>query len=328
MIELELKAKKAFELREKYLRLYESNQDTEAKSLELEYLALRREVILESDNNIHRQKSIPMSEIKRKVNSKTKPKRIETGILSLDRELVSDEMKLNNQIGGLALGNFIQIAGSKGTGKSSFMLKIMTGFSLYEKVCWFDFEMGEDRVVSKLKAFEHDDENLLYYGASRKLSDIVDEIKFLNAIGVNHFVIDSAMKITVGGADRYDKFSTISGELSSLTSTLGINIYMINQMSQSAERDGHLSIKHGNDAEYDADFIFFLLNAPVLDENNKPVLDDAGIPKKDENKRILKCEKNRQDERLFSINIPKHEIIKDSSYSFPVEVSKYEMEII
>jgi replicative DNA helicase len=281
----------------------------EARKIELAYLELRKEVLTEVDASITRQRSIPMKDIKARVASKEKPKRIETGIRSLDMELVNEEMKAKGIRGGMALGNFVQMAGSRGVGKSSFMLKIITGFSLHEKVSWFDFEMGEDRVVEKLKHFTHDDTNLLYYSASRDISDISDEIKLLHASGVKHFVIDSAMKITTKGVDRYEKFSSISGEMALLTSSLGINIYMINQLSQSSERDGVLALKHGNDAEYEADYIFFILNKIKYDEKGKPEKDDDGHIVMRDDVRILKCTKNRQDERLFTVEIPKSEIV-------------------
>lgn len=327
---LKEQAKYAKELKQEYIRLYSINKVDEGKKLELEYLSVRRKIIESVDDDIMRQKSIPMYIIKERVAKKEKPKRIETGIRSLDFELVTEDMKTKGIKGGLALGNFIQIAGSRGSGKSSIMLKMLTGFSLYETVCWFDFEMGEDRVVQKLEDFYHDDKNMMYYNSSRMLSDIVDEIKFLNASGVNHFVIDSAMKVLVKGVDRYEKFSTVSGELSALTSTLGINIYMINQLSQSSEREGHLMIKHGNDAEYDADFIFYILRKPKMDDEDKNVYDDLGMMVFDEDTRILKCTKNRQDERLFSVEIPKSQImgIKKDEVEYAddkMESEKHEM---
>ena len=301
---IEEKTKNALKLKDRYLHLYSIDDFKEAKSVELKYLEARKEVLVLVDSNINRQRSVPMKEIKKRVASKKKPKRIETGIRELDYELVTEDMKMRGSKGGLALGNFIQIAGSRGAGKSTFMLKMLTGFSNYEKVCWFDFEMGEDRVVQKLKDFTHNDDNMLYYASSRSLEDVVGEIKFLNASGVNHFVVDSAMKIRVPNSDRYDKFSTISGELSALTSSLGINIYMINQMSQGSEREGYLAIKHGNDAEYDADFIFYILTKPII-ENGKNVKDELGMNLVHDDIRIMKCVKNRQDERLFTIDVPK-----------------------
>ena len=328
MSNLEAKAKKAFDLKIKFGRMYDED-NPEAIKTEVEYLNLRKEVLTEIEEDTHKQKSEPIRIVRERVERKVAPKRISTGISVLDRELVTEDMKKRGSVGGFSLGNFIQLAGAKGTGKSSLMLKLLTGFSNHEQVGWFDFEMGEDRVVSKLRAFEHNEDNLLYYSSSRSLSDVTDEIKFLNILGVKHFVIDSAMKITVNGADRYDKFSKVSGELSTLTSYLGINIYMINQMSQSAEREGHLSIKHGNDAEYDADYIFYLVNAikyetddygNYLKKNDKriPMHDDEGILIKDEHRRILKCDKNRQDERLFEVEIPKSAI-----FGIQVEVTEY-----
>lgn len=309
---LKEKAQEAKKLQLEYLRLYDLSRDEEAHKKELEYLDARREVILSVNSQIARRRSLPIREVRKMVEAMPETQRRETGISSLDYELLPSDKYGNGRKGGFAIGNFIQIVGSRGSGKSSFMMKILTGISRFEQVAWFDFEMGERRVISKLKSYLHDEDNLLYYNGSRSIEEVTDEIKLLNAEGVSHIVIDSTMKITVAGVDRYEKFSSISGKLSELTSQFGINIYIINQISQYADREGHLSIKHGNDAEYDADFIFYLLNKPTDEE------DEAGRPVPDENVRILKCEKNRQDERLFTVEIPKYEII-----GYQVEVSEY-----
>ncbi len=309
MADLKQLLKAADEYKLQYLKLFDEGNNVESRKVEGRYLDARRAVIFEMDSSIARQKSLPIREIKARVAKMKPPVRRETGIRNLDIELVTEEMYKYERLGGFALGNFIQIAGSRGSGKSSFMLKILTRLSLSEKVCWFDFEMGEARVVKKLEDFTHDENKLLYYNNSRTLDDVVDEIKYLNASGINHFVIDSTMKIIIKGADRYDKFSTISNELSALTSQLNINIYLINQISQTAERENHLAIKHGNDAEYDADFIFYILTKPLKDSGGMNVKDDLGMTVNDENSRILKCTKNRQDERLFTIDIPKWQIV-------------------
>ncbi len=296
----------ANKLRLDYMREYDSGSVVQGKKLELRYLDIRRKVLAEVDETISRQKSIPMREIEERVKNKPKVKRIETGIESLDYELVSDEMKRSGTRGGMSLGNFVQIAGGRGSGKSSIMMKMITGFSHYESVCWFDFEMGEDRVVKKLRDFDYDSGKLLYYSASRQLDDIIDEIKFLSASGVRHFVIDSAMKIGVKDADRYDRFSKISSMMAEMTSSLTINIYMINQISQSSDSEGRLYIKHGNDAEYDADFIFYIVKPTVKGTEGEKIVD--------EDNRIMICSKNRQDERLFEVIIPKNQIIKPKPY--------------
>jgi len=304
---LKEKALQARSLQEQYIRAYETDFE-EGRRLELEYLDLKREVLLSVDDNIKRQKSLPIHVIKKRVAEMPKRPKRETGIRSLDMELVTEAQKMRGERGGLSLGNYIQIAGSRGAGKSSFMLKILTSLSNYEPVCWIDFEMGEKRVVEKLKDFDHSDDNLLYYNSSRYLDEIIAEIKFLNASGVNHFVIDSTMKIMVKGvADKYDRFSLISQMLSELTSTLMVNIYIINQMSQSAERDGVLSIKHGNDAEYDADYIFYVLKMKK-EVNGEIVKDELGFEMYDEDMRVIKCTKNREDDRTFTAVINKSEI--------------------
>ncbi len=313
-LNLQEKANKARELKAEYSRAYEVDFNT-GKKIELEYLSLRSQILAEVDNEIKRQRSIPIGEIKKRVEAMVhKPKR-ETGIRTLDYELVTDMQKLQHQMGGFSLGNYIQIAGERYAGKTSFMLKVLTNLSHHEQVCWVDFEMGERRVVQKLKDFTHDEKKLLYYNASRHLDEIIDEIKFLNASGVNHFVIDSTMKITIKNiTDKYDRFSTISQQLSELTSILGINIYIINQMSQGALREGELSLKHGNDAEYDADYIFYILRAKKI-LNGKVAKDKDGFTIYDDSMRIIKCTKNREDDRLFSVTIGKSEI-----FSKPIEI--------
>ena len=141
---------------------------------------------------------------------------------------------------------------------------------------------------------------MFYYDSSREISDIVDEIKYLYASGVRHFVIDSMMKINEAGTKRgYESFSSISAKLSELSSSLMINIYLINQMSQDSVKNGHLMLKHGNDAEYDADYIFFILKKPTGEK------DETGQPTFVEDVRIIRCTKNRPDSRLFSVEIDK-----------------------
>ncbi|MBN2825999.1 MAG: hypothetical protein JXQ76_11780 [Campylobacterales bacterium] len=312
--DLKNKAQNALKLKEEYAKAYANEDYENGKRLELKYIELRKEVLTAVDNEIKRVQSIPIILIKAEVANMPPIDAQSTGILSLDRELV--ETKQNSYLGGFGLGNYIQIAGSRGAGKTSLLLKIMTSMSLQQQVCWMDFEMGKKRVVEKLKQFNHHNENLLYYNASRELSDIIDEIKLLSASGVSHFVIDSTMKIqTKGITNLYERFSKISQELSALTSTLNINIYIINQMSQNAEKENTLSLKHGNDAEYDADYLFYVLKMKKTDERGRVIKDREGIALFDESYRVIKCAKNREYDRLFSVNVPIEEIFsKNQEY--------------
>lgn len=313
----EAMAKEAQAIKIQSLEAYDSGDFKKGALLEKEYLTKRLFVINEATKEVQRQKSISTKELKEIVRNKPKVERRATGIEPLDRNLVK-KYGFGN-IGGFALGNFVQIVGSKGAGKSTLLLKILTNFSIYEKVSWFDFEMGEDRVIEKLEDFIYNENNLLYYNSSRELNDVVDEIIFLNVLGINHFVIDSTMKITVTGADKYDRNSLISARFSELTSTHRINIYLINQMSQNSEKEGDMHIKHGNDAEYDADIILFIMKLKKTvpqGTQRKVLLDEYGGIIYDETKRIIKCTKNRQDDRTFTVEIDKGEIIAPK----PIEI--------
>ncbi len=72
-------------------------------------------------------------------------------------------------------------------------------------------------------------------------------------------------------------------------------------------------MKHGNDAEYDADYIFFVMKE-ALEEK-----DEHGFTQYDDNHRLIICTKNRPDHRTFTAKIPKYEIL-----GADVEVVEYE----
>ncbi len=122
------------------------------------------------------------------------------------------------------------------------------------------------------------------------------------------------MKVNAKGYKRgYESFSYISSVFAELTSSLGINIYLINQLSQDSERNGHLMMKHGNDAEYDADYIFFVMKEAL------EAKDEYGNTQYDDNHRLIVCTKNRVDHRTFTAKISKYEI-----FGSDPEVVEYE----
>jgi energy-coupling factor transporter ATP-binding protein EcfA2 len=308
----DLKIKKAKELQSKYLNERSCGLKRESLTTEREYLVLRKEIIDEVTADVKNKKSISFNDVRSRVqNRKQEPKR-ETGIRVLDLELVSESKYGRGLTGGFSLGNFIQIAGERGAGKTTLMLKILAGLSRYETISWFNFEMSDEKAVTSLDQFESGE--IEYYEGSRELSDIIDEIKYLYSSGVKHFLIDSMMKIDAKGLKRgYESFSHISSKLSELTSTLGINIYLIQQMSSESQRNNTLMMKHGNDAEYDADYMFFVVKA-TTGEN-----DDAGQAVIDGSKRFLVCTKNRPDHRIFTIEIQKSDI-----FGIKPEIIEYE----
>ena len=284
------KANKAKELQSKYLHERSQGLKRESLSTEREYLILRKELIDEVTTEVKAKKSVSFDTIRTRVkNRKREPKR-ETGIRVLDLELVHESKYGRGDKGGFSLDNFIQIAGERGAGKTTLMLRLLAGLSNYETVSWFNFEMSDEKAVSSLDEFQNG--KIEYYEGSRELSDIIDEVKFLYSTGIKHFLIDSMMKIDSKGLKRgYESFSHISSKLSELTSTLGINIYLIQQMSSESQRNNTLMMKHGNDAEYDADYMLFVVKA-TTGEN-----DSAGQAIVDDSKRYLVCTKNRPDDQ-------------------------------
>jgi len=284
--------------------------------IEKQYLQDRSKIIDLVNEGMKRRKSISFDNIEKEVAAMPKIMPRETGIRVFDYELVTEADRKYSKVGGFPLGKFIQIAGTRGSGKTSLLLKMISGFTYGEQVSWFDFEIGKASSVEKLKQFSYVNTNLLYYGGSRELEDIVSEVKILFAEGVKHFIIDSNMKIRVSGAySEVNKNSTISDALSELTSSLNINIYLINQVSQQSDKDGTLYLKNGNDGEYDADMMFFITKVRLLDDKKHLAIDDSGQPMWDESARMIHCTKNRPYDRLFTVKIEKNDI-----FTMPTEI--------
>ncbi len=305
------KKAKADNLLDKYLNLRSDGQLEESLIIEKQYAALRIEIIDEVTQEVNSRKSLTMEELERIVDSTPKKPKLKTGIYSLDAELTTPieyekedgTLLLLDGEQGFSLGNFIQVAGAKYAGKTTLMMKIMTHFSHTEPVSWFDFEMGREKAVSTSRHFKRNVQNINYYDGGREINDIIAEIKFLYADEVRHFVIDSMMKLNAKGHKRgYEAASYISSVLSELTSSLGINIYMINQLSQDSLRNGDLFLKHGNDIEYDSDYLFFI-RRKVIGKN------EHGGSMYDESMRLITCTKNRVDNKTFTVEIPKDEIL-------------------
>ncbi len=304
----------------KYKVAYQNNDFENGLNLEKDYLELRLKIINAVNMEVKKRKSIPFYKIREELKDiPVKPKR-ETGVEKLDSMLLPEDERGFGKLGGFSLGNYIVWAGAKGAGKTTIVLKLMANLSKYEKVAWFDFEMGRRKADSKIRSFEHSDTNLHYYDGDRDLEEIIGEIKVLFADGFRHFVIDSKMKITVNGAKRgYESSSVISSRLSELTSSLEINVHMIDQMSAENTKDAHLGLKGGNDAEYDADYIFYMMKVQKKGSDGRVERDEAGVPLLDDTRRLLICDKNRVDDNDgFRVEICKDDIYGISNEPFEV----------
>ena len=211
--------------------------------------------------------------------------RYETGLSYLDKELKSFNGNL-----GFEVGSLIILAGQSGAGKSHLMLDILSNISTYSKTAFFNFEMGDRRLTHRLERVLKTDKqlnNFMINSESRDLDDLIMEIKLLAEEGVVFFAIDSKMKISVRGNEmEYQKISSITKRLSEVAIKNDLIIFLINQISEENLKSGWKSFKGSGDQLYDCDMALFL------------TISDDGT-------RILECSKNRQDERGFTISLPK-----------------------
>jgi len=221
---------------------------------------------------------ITARELKKLVSLRPKVPRYETGVKALD----------NNLVGGIEIGTFIQLAGESGTGKTHLLLEILSNIANYSKTVFFNFEMGDSRIVhrlNKLLTSEEQWDNLIIDKDSRDIDSLCNEIVLYARDGVKFFTIDSKMKIEVSGnMEDHQKFSSITNRLAKISQQNDIIIFLINQMSEQDIKNKRLAFKGSGDQQYDSDISLFYVK-------------DA-----DGNRKLI-CNKNRQDEREFSIDL-------------------------
>ena len=301
--QLELQYKKAYINQDKKLCL----------KIAKEVAELKDSIVRDIDIELDMKDAMPLSLVidmvlEERKNSKTEPV-MQTGIKKLDNELTKDGAYEMGVVGGLSATVAYRLwAGKKSMGKTTLMLQIMSNISKVKKVAWIDFEMGRDRATDyalKRKDVPREaNNNIEYYEGNRELSALVRQIKILKACGVNHFFIDSVMKITIKGKKRgYETASTVHDVLQKLTRDLGITIDMIVQMSNEDIKNSHTGIKNGGDAEYEADGIFYLMPLPKKSASGRIEKNDAGVEQFHTDRRLLICDKNRETDRLFELEL-------------------------
>ncbi len=213
--------------------------------------------------------------------------RYETGLYWLDKYLKPFEA---SQHSGFEVGSLIILGGQSGAGKSHIMLDMLSNISRNNKCMFFNFEMGDRRIVYRLKKLLTTKEqlsNFILNSESRDLDDLIMDITIMANEGVKFFAIDSKMKITVKGSEaEHQKISKITKLLSEVAIKNDIILFLINQISEDNLKHGIKAFKGSGDQLYDADMALFL----TVGDNNQ---------------RTLECTKNRQDEILFEVQIPK-----------------------
>lgn len=221
-----------------------------------------------------------------KVDKMPKITRYSTGLRYLD-----DNMKFHkdDNSGGIEVGSLVILGGQSGAGKSHILLDMLSNVSKYAKCVFFNFEMGDRRLVYRLKKLlktKEQLENFTINSESRDLDELLMEVNILAQEGVKFFAIDSKMKITVKGSEaEHQKISKITKSLSEVAIKNDIIVLLINQISEDNIKTKTLAFKGSGDQLYDADIALFLMI-------------------EDDNSRMLICKKNRQDERLFSEKLP------------------------
>lgn len=214
------------------------------------------------------------------VESRAPAVRYKTGLRDLDENLK----------GGFEVGSLILVGGQSTAGKTHTLLDILSNVSKSHKCLFFNFEMGDRRIVSRLKKLLTTKEqlsNFMIDSTSRKLDDLVMEIRLAAKDGMKFFAIDSRMKIITGGKDpEHLKIAQVTKRLSEVAISNDIIVILINQVSEEDIKNKRLSFKGSGDQIYDADMALFI------------TIENGGV-------RQLHCIKNRQDEFLFDFTLPR-----------------------
>jgi len=292
----------------------ESNNSNDKYALKKE-LYENKVKMIEIITTEEKRAGITARELKRLVELRPKIPRYATGVEALDKEL----------FGGIEVGTFIQLAGESGVGKTHLTLEILSNIANYAKTLFFNFEMGDVRIIKRLNSLltrEEQWDNLIIDKDSREIDTLCNEIVLHARDGIKFFVIDSKMKIEVNSKESdHQKFSGITKRLSKISQQHDIIIFLINQMSESDIKDKRLAFKGSGDQKYDSDISLFYL-------------------RDDEGNRMLVCNKNRQDEREFKIkmhldakgksisnDVPIFYQDRSGRYVAPPTVTEYEMEM-
>ncbi len=228
-----------------------------------------------TDNNLH---IVSLAEAIEEYKNMPKKPKYSTGIDAIDRNLD----------GGFEMAQMIVFAGEKGAGKTLITNQILYNVSQGFKTLIFSLEMPRWKLTQRFLKKNPTGEvlkNLKIADKKFTLGQIESIIRVEAKNGTRFFVIDSLMKIQTDKSYKSisEKYSEISNTISRLAIENDIVIFLIAQMSKEDIKHKNLALKNSGDIEYDADIIFYLRK-----------------DKNDPNKRVLVCDKNRQNGNEFS----------------------------
>jgi replicative DNA helicase len=271
------------ELKEQQSKLVYLIDEATRKEDDLQAIELKKSLyklkleMLEILSITQTRSGVSARQLRQVVENRPKVPRYATGITALDFKL----------FGGIEIGTFIQLAGESGVGKTHLQLEILSNIANYSKAVFFNFEMGDTRIIKRLEKLmfnEQQWDNLIIDNDSRDIDTLCNEITLYARDGIKFFTIDSKMKLDAKGElQDYQKFSMISKRLAELAQKQEVIIFLINQMNEDDIKNKRLAFKGSGDQKYDADIALFY------------------IKDKDGNRKLI-CNKNRQDEVEFFIN--------------------------
>lgn len=228
-----------------------------------------------TDNDLH---LISLGEAINEYKNMPKKPKYTTGIDLIDQNLG----------GGIEMAQMIVLAGEKGAGKTLLTSQILFNVSQGYKTVIFSLEMPRWKITQRFMQKNPEGnvlKNLKIADKKFTLSQIENIIRVDAKSGTKFFVIDSLMKIQTDKSFKSinEKYSLISNTISRLAIENDIVIFLIAQMSKEDIKSNRLALKNSGDIEYDADIIFYLKK-----------------DKKQPNKRVIVCDKNRQNGNEFS----------------------------
>lgn len=285
-----------------------ANIDEQIQSKKEMYLNKARMIDLIHSKDDSKRVGLTARQYKERFKNKKKKPVYSCGIEKIDKHFD----------GGFEVGQLINIAGESFAGKTEFTMSICANFAISKKIAWFNFEMGEKNFLRRLdRSLTHDSQwdNFYINEECRDINKLIGEMEILIEEGHFCFGIDSKMKITGGeGREDYQKYSNISTKLSEFAQTKDVLIFFINQMNEEDIKNKRLALKGSGDQKYDSDIVFFL----TIEE------DKTNMKKIEDRKRFLICNKNRQTEITFSVDISKDDYLVKSSEPFCITEFKNE----
>ncbi len=277
------------------------HQDQANKAVKIAEIKEKKNMLLKHYHDTTYATAKTFSNYEKWIQSLGKQQKHKTGISFIDNIFGGD---------GIQEETFVNLVGESGAGKSTLGIQILLNVAKKEPAYFISLEMGRFKTYNKLSEMitvDDQRENLLIDIWTDNLDNILRDIELYSHNGCKFFLIDSKMKVVIGGNDpTHEKISKLSSALSKLTQKLGIIIILINQTSEEDLKNRRVSLKGSGDQLFDTDLLM-----------------SVERDKKDGDIRILNITKNRQNDLTPKVKYGLDFQQKD----YEVEVTNYEMDV-